>query len=186
MDIGVNDLTVMIFFQLAHGEIRVIDYYEDKDKGVDFYAKFLLQDKNYLYHTIFLPHDSVKRDALDTNNTYERDFRRLFAGKATSFHVLKRSDKQLAISHAKIALGRTVFNVSKVKPLVDKLAKYRKRWNESLGKYTDEPLHNDASNYADAYIYLSQSVAHLEVATSMTGALAKHRQMTETRYKRVF
>ena len=37
MDIGVNDLTVMVFFQLAHGEIRVIDYYEDKNKGVDFY-----------------------------------------------------------------------------------------------------------------------------------------------------
>ena len=185
MDIGVNDLTVIIFFQLAHGEIRVIDYYEDKDKGVDFYSKFLLQDKPYHYHTIFLPHDSKKRDPLDTNNTYERDFRRLFAGKSTGFHVLKRADKQLAISHAKIALGRTVFNMTRVKPLVDKMAKYRKKWNEALGKYTEDPLHNEASNYADAYIYLSQAVAHIETATSMTGALAKHKQLTEARYKRV-
>jgi hypothetical protein len=106
MDIGVNDLTVISFFQIAHGEIRVIDYYEDKNKGVDFYAKFLLQDKKFLYHTIFLPHDSVKRDILDVSNTYERDFRRLFSGTNTRFHVLKRMDKQLSISHAKIMFFR--------------------------------------------------------------------------------
>jgi hypothetical protein len=97
MDIGVNDLTVMIFFQLAHGEVRIIDYYEDNNKDVPFYAKFLLQDKKFLYNTIFLPHDSTKRDALDITNTYERDFRRLFSGTNTRFHVLKRMDKQLSI-----------------------------------------------------------------------------------------
>lgn len=142
MDIGVNDLTVMVFFQLAHGEIRVIDYYEDKDKGVDFYAKFLLQDKPYHYNTIFLPHDSTKRDILDVSNTYERDFKRLFSHTDTRFHVLKRMDKQLQISHAKLMLERCVFNISRVKKFLDKVSKYRKKWNESLAKYVDEPLHD--------------------------------------------
>lgn len=144
MDIGLNDLTVMVFFQLAHGEIRVIDYYEDKNKDVDFYAKFLLQDKRFLYHTIFLPHDAVKRDPLDIDNSYERDFRRLFSGTNTKFHVLKRMDKQLQISHARIKFERCVFNVSKVKPFLDRLAKYRKKWNEATCRYLEEPLHNEA------------------------------------------
>src|SRR6185369_3663249 len=112
MDIGLNDLTVMIFFQIAHGEVRIIDYYEDKNKDVPFYAKFLLQDKKFLYHTIFLPHDSVKRDPLDISNSYERDFRRLFSGTNTRFHVLGKMDKQLSISHAKIMISRCVFNVN--------------------------------------------------------------------------
>ncbi len=142
MDIGVNDLTVMVFFQVAHGEVRVIDYYEDKNKGVDFYAKFLLQDKKFLYHTIFLPHDSVKRDPLDTSNTYERDFQRLFSGTNTKFHVLKKMDKQLSISHAKNMISRCVFNASKVKPFLDHITKYRKKWSEQLGKYMEEPLHD--------------------------------------------
>lgn len=185
IDIGVNDLTVMVFFQIAHGELRVIDYYEDKNKGVNFYAKFLLQDKKFLYHTIFLPHDSTKRDPLDTSNTYERDFKRLFSGTATRFHVLKRMDKQLSISHAKIMMDRCVFNVSKVKPFLDKLAKYRKKWSESTGRYLDEPLHNEASNHADCYQYVCQAVGHLETVSSMSGALDKHKSVVENRYKRI-
>lgn len=185
MDIGLNDLTVMVFFQVAHGEIRIIDYYEDKNKDVPFYAKFLLQDKKFLYHTIFLPHDSVKRDPLDISNSYERDFQRLFSGTNTRFHVLKRMDKQLSISHAKTMIDRCVFNVNRVKPFLDKLSKYRKKWNESLGRYLEEPYHNDASNYADAFQYLSQSVAHLETVSSMKGALEQHKKVVENRYKRI-
>ena len=185
MDIGVNDLTVMVFFQIAHGEVRVIDYYEDKNKGVDFYAKFLLQDKKFLYHTIFLPHDSTKRDPLDVSNTYERDFRRLFSGTNTHFHVLKRMDKQLSISHSKMMLDRCVFNVSRVKPFLDKVSKYRKTWNEAQGRYLEEPYHNEASNYADCFRYLAQAVGHLETAAGLKGALDKHKQLTESRYKRV-
>ncbi len=185
MDIGVNDLTVMAFFQIAHGEVRVIDYYEDMNKGVDFYAKFLLQDKKFLYHTIFLPHDAAKRDALDTSNTYDRDFQRLFSGTNTKFHILKRMDKQLSISHAKIMLDRCVFNVSKVKPFIDKLSKYRKKWNESTGRFLEEPLHNVASNHADCFLYLSQAVGHLETVSSMQGSLEKHKKAVESRLRRV-
>lgn len=183
MDIGVNDLTVMVFFQLAHGEIRVIDYYEDKNKGVDFYAKFLLQDKRYLYHTIFLPHDSTKRSPLDTGNTYERDFRRLFSGVSTKFHVLEKMDKQLSISHAKNKIERCVFNVTRVKPYLDKVAKYRKTWHEATGRYLEEPYHNDASDYADSFRYMCQAIGHLEVVSSMGGALDRHRKAVQGRSK---
>lgn len=185
MDIGVNDLTVLVFFQVAHGEIRVIDYYEDKNKGVDFYAKFLLQDKKFLYNTIFLPHDSTKRDALDVSNTYERDFRRLFSGTNTTFHVLKRMDKQLSISHAKTMMERCVFNVNKVKPFLDKVSKYRKKWSETIGRYLDEPYHNEASNYADCFQYMTQAVAHLETTSSLKGALEKHKKVVENRVRRI-
>lgn len=182
MDIGINDLTVMIFFQLAHGEIRIIDYYEDKNKDVPFYAKFLLQDKKYNYHSIFLPHDSTKRDTHDVNNTYERDFRRLFSGTGTKFIVLKKINKQMQISHARIKISRCVFNVSRVKPLLDNMSKYRKIWNEATGRYLDKPLHSIASNYADAFQYMSQAVTHIETVSNMCGALEKHKHAVENRH----
>tara|TARA_R110000868_G_scaffold178641_1_gene418414 strand:+ start:743 stop:2251 length:1509 start_codon:yes stop_codon:yes gene_type:complete len=185
MDIGVNDLTVMVFFQLCHGEIRIVDYYEDKNKGVDFYAKFLLQDKRYLYHTIFLPHDAARRDNIIVENSYERDFRRLFAGTNTKFHVLPRQDKQLSISYAKVKLDRCVFNVNKVKPLLDQMSKYRKKWVESIGAYSDEPWHNISSNYADAFQYGMQAVGHLEAAGNRGNFLEKHKQVVESRTTRV-
>src|SRR3990167_1037518 len=177
MDIGVNDLTVIIFFQVVHGEIRIIDFYADKNKGCDFYARYLLQDKKYLYHTIFLPHDSKKRSQLQVENTYEKDLRRLFAGAATRFIVLKPMDKQLQISHAKVKLERCVFNASKVNPLLDNLCRYRKKWSEQYGRYMDEPYHDESSNYADAFMYAMQGVTHIEAATGIGAAQQKHRQV---------
>jgi hypothetical protein len=185
MDIGLNDLTVMVFFQLCHGEIRIVDYYEDKNKDVDFYAKFLLQDKRYLYHTIFLPHDSRKRDPLDINNSYEKDFRRLFSSTSTRFYVLPKQDKQLSISYARVKIARCVFNLAKTKPLVDQLTKYRKKWVEQLGAYIEDPYHNIASNFADAFQYAMQAVGHLEAAGNSHGDLDKHRLMQEGRSRRV-
>lgn len=184
MDIGVNDLTVMIFFQCVHGEIRVIDYYEDNNKDVEFYAKFLLQDKNYLYHTIFLPHDSVKRDPLDVQNSVERDFRRLFSSTGTRFQVLKRMDKQEQISFAKTRFNRCVFNVNKVKPLLDHIAKYRKRWYEPGGMYLEEPSKTVHNHYADAFMYMTQGVSSIEAGGNISQALEQHRKVVESR-KRV-
>jgi len=181
-DIGLNDLTVLVFFQLAHGEIRVIDYYEDKNKDVPFYANFLLQDKKYTYHTIFLPHDATKRSFLDVQNTYERDFRRLFAGTATKFQVLVKKDKQLQISHARIMLSRCVFNLNKTKNYIDRLSKYRKKWNEATSRYSEEPLHSIDSNHADSFMYMCQGVSHLEAVGNMhNSALLRHRKVVGDR-----
>lgn len=181
MDIGVNDLTVIVFFQIAHGEIRIIDYYEDNNKGVDFYAKFLLQDKKYFYNTIYLPHDSKQRGKIDCGNTYERDFRRLFQGVNTKFVVLERSDLNLGISHAKLKFERCVFAINRVKPLLDHLGKYRKQWHEGTGRYLDKPLHDVHSNHADAFRYAMQAVTKIETVSNMGGALEKHKKAVNMR-----
>ena len=181
MDIGVNDLTCIIFFQVVHGEIRIIDYYEDNNKGVDFYCNFLLNDKKYLYHTIYLPHDSAKRDGIVVENTYERDFKRYMQHTATKVKVLKRTDKNLQINNAKIKLDRCVFALQKTKPLIDHLIKYRKKWSEAVGRFLDEPLHNIASNASDALQYMCSAVDNIEKTSSYTGAYEKHKQAVENR-----
>lgn len=186
MDIGVNDLTVILFFQMVHGEIRVINMIEDNNKGLDYYAHHLLQDLKYTYHTIFLPHDSVKRDPLDVVNSYEREFRKLFSGTATRFHVLPRTDKQEQISYAKQRLKRCVFNVSKVKNLLDKISKYRKRWHEPTGKYLEEPQKNTIpGHYADAFMYLAQASGFIERSSTSNNALEKHKIAVENRRKAI-
>ncbi len=185
MDIGATDLTVMVFFQVIHGEIRVIDYYEDNNKGVDFYARFLLQDKKYLYHTIFLPHDAAHKDGIVVENTYKREFARLFSHVPTKFMVLPRTDKNANISNAKLKLERCVFNLSRTKKIIDYMRKYRKKWSEQYGKYLDEPFHDLSSHYADAFIYAMQAVSHLETVSSMKGALDKHKSVVENRRNRI-
>lgn len=184
MDIGLNDLTVIIFFQVVHSEIRIIDFYEDSNKGLDFYANHLLQERKYTYHTIFLPHDSVKRDPLDVVNSYDRMFRKLFSGTETRFIVLPRShDKQDLISYAKIKFNRCVFNMRRCKTLLDRLTKYKKQWHEPTGRYLEKPLHNLESHYADAFLYACQSVGIVEKTTNINNSFEQHkRAVTNRRY----
>lgn len=181
MDIGVNDLTVIIFFQTVHGEIRIIDYYADKNKGVDFYSYYLQKDKRYLYHTIFLPHDSRKRDGIIVENTYEREFRKLFSNTDTKFVVLKQTDKNINIMNAKIKFERCVFNLNRVKELIDMISKYRKQWSEQFGRYLDKPYHDVSSNYADAFQYAMQAVTHIEAVVGNAQYFEKHKKAVESR-----
>ena len=185
MDIGVNDLTVMTFFQVVHGEIRIIDYYEDSNKGVEFYVRFLLKDKNYIYHTIFLPHDSAKRDAVIVENVYCREFQKLLSHTDTRVVVLKSTDKNINISNAKIKFTRCVFNLNRVSNLIKWLNKYRKKWSEQYGKYLDEPLHDMSSHYAMSFIYAMQAVSHIETVTGNKGALQKHKDAVDSRKKAI-
>ena len=181
MDLGVNDLTIILFFQLIHGEIRIVDFYEDSNKGTDFYCNFLLNDKKYIYKTIFLPHDATKRDGLVVENSYEKDFKRYLEHTNTRVLVLKRTDKQIQINNAKIKMDRCVFAINKVKPLIHYLQKYRKKWSEQYGRYLDIPMHSIDSNAADAFQYLAQAVDHIEKVGSFSGALEKHKKVTEKR-----
>lgn len=181
MDIGVNDLTVILFFQVVHGEVRVIDYYEDNNKGVDFYCNYLLNDKKYIYKTVYLPHDAAKRDGIVVENTYERDFKRYLQHTNTKVIVLKRTDKQVQINNAKIKMDRCVFALNRVKPLINYLQKYRKKWSEQFGKYLDIPLHSIDSNASDAYQYMCQAVTHIEKVGDISGAFERHRKATERR-----
>ena len=180
-DIGATDLTVLVFFQVVHGEIKVIDYYSDNNKGVDFYCRFLQQDKRYLYQAIFLPHDAKQKDRSRPENVYERDFKNLFAHTPTQIITLTRQDKNLNIANAKTKFERCAFDLRKTKPLVDHLAKYRKKWSEQFGRYIDEPLHDENSHFADAFRYAMQAVSHLEAAGGIKGALDRHRNVVAQR-----
>jgi hypothetical protein len=94
-------------------------------------------------------------------------------------------DKQLSISHTKIMIERCVFNIAKVKGLVDQISKYRKKWSEPQGRYLEEPQENISEHYADAFRYVAQAVGHLETVSSMKGAMDKHKKAVESRTRRV-
>lgn len=181
MDLGVNDLTVLVYFQCIHGEIRIIDSYFDNNKGVDFYVRHMLQDKPYIYHTIFLPHDARKRNELDPRQSSETEVRRLLAHTNTTVRVLQRTDKQESISYAKSKFNRCVFDVSKCKFLLDHLSKYRKTWHEPTGQYLETPLHDEHSHYADAFRYAMQAVGLVETGFNKSSALEKHKAAIDAR-----
>ena len=182
-DIGVNDFTVLTFFQIKHGEIRLIDYYKDKNKSCDFYINHMLRDKNYIYNTIFLPHDSKKRDNVVVDNVYSREVSKLVAHTGARVMVLPRTDKQVNIVNAQNKFSRCVFAMRKMRDYVNQITKYRKEWSQSGGRYTDKPYHDNKgySDHADSFIYAMQAVTHIERVGNIDGDLENHRRAVAER-----
>ncbi len=57
-DLGWSDMTSIWFVQtLPGGEVRIIDFYQDCQKTIDFYVT-LLKEKGYTYRDHWLPHDA--------------------------------------------------------------------------------------------------------------------------------
>jgi len=185
MDIGATDLTVMIFFQVLYGEIRIIDYYADTNKGVDFYCRFLQYDKRYIYREIFLPHDSRQKDGIIVENTYESEFKKLFSHLQTRITVLKKTDVMVTINNAKSKFKRCVFFEQRTGKLIEQLGKYRKSWSEQLGRYIDKPFHDLSSNFADAYRYAMQAVTSIETSGNIKGSFEKHQKTVNERIGKI-
>ena len=60
-DLGYNDPTTIIFFQIIGQTIRIIDCYENNKKGLDHYAKIVLE-KPYTYGKHLAPFDIAVHD----------------------------------------------------------------------------------------------------------------------------
>ena len=184
-DIAVTDYTVLTFFQLHHGEIRIIDWYADTNKDLEFYVRLMLKDKEYIYDTIFLPHDSVKKGAVVVENSYLNEMRKLMSHTGTRVLVLERMDRNASIGHAANAIRKCVFSERKCKDYIVHLSKYRKKWSEQLSRYLDEPLHDIHSDYADSFRYCTQAVARIAKIGVATNALSQHREVVANRAQRL-
>jgi phage terminase large subunit len=60
-DLGIDDVTAIVFAQVSGTEVRIIDYLEQSGEGLDYYAK-RLQEKRYRYAEHLLPHDADHRE----------------------------------------------------------------------------------------------------------------------------
>ena len=60
-DLGVSDLTVILFFQEVGNSVRIIDWYADNSIGLDAYAE-VVHSKPYMYLDHFAPHDIAVRE----------------------------------------------------------------------------------------------------------------------------
>jgi len=160
-DVGYRDSTAWWFWQPRVDGIAVIDYYEASGKHVDHYLG-MLNDKGYEYHEIWLPHDA-KAKTLATRRSTVEQFRipatvrpDLYSGDVVlPIRIVPKLSIQHGIDAARMMLTKTFFDMRTCESGVDTLRSYRRQWHEHSQTFSDAPLHDWASNGADAYRYLS-------------------------------
>lgn len=147
-DLGISDHTVIWFYQVAGGSIRVIDYYAAHSEPLEHYAG-VLKGKPYLYGRHFLPHDVEVRE-LTTARTRLDTLRGLGLSNIT---VVPSKPGALAdgINAVRRILPRCFFDKAKCDEGLKALRQYRRQWDEDRKVFMDRPEHDWCSHPADAF-----------------------------------
>lgn len=158
-DIGVNDPTSIIWYQvLSNGAvIRIIDCYSNTGHGLDHYANIIRERKDkhgYVYGKMFAPHDIKVREWGAGAITRLEKAKQL----GLDFVLLDQIGVQDGIENVWTHFNKFWIDQTKCRSLINALENYRREWDEQRQIYKNKPVHNWASNYADALRYMCMSL----------------------------
>lgn len=146
-DLGLNDMAAIWFVQSTRGRHRVIDYYEVCGLGApEIVAE--IRKKNYNFGEWVFPHDVSVRD-FSTGRARLQVFEDL--GCRPNKVVPRVGNKMDSINAARMIFGACEFDGERCKRGLDALAEYQRKWNLKNNVFEEAPLHNWASNGADAF-----------------------------------
>lgn len=152
-DLGVGDTTSIWFWQYSpQGQRRYINYYENSGEGLQHYAKVLedfSEKYGYRYGEHIAPHDIRVREI--GNNAKSRYESALELG--IKFTICPSVSIEDGIQSVRNILPTCVFDKANCDEGLKALRHYRKKWNEDRGCFENKPLHDWASNGADAFRY---------------------------------
>lgn len=156
-DLGRTDDTVIWFYQVCMGEVRLIDYHASNMKDVPFYAE-LLRDKRtergFEYGTQWLPHDARPRTLAAGGKSILQQFNDLnekmndVLGK---FAIAPRLDREEGIQAARATLRHAWIDGIRCEDGIEALRHYHRTWDEEKKVFSTEPVHDWASHPADAF-----------------------------------
>jgi hypothetical protein len=153
-DLGWNDTTALWFHQRVGMEHRFIDCIEASGKDLGYFAK-AIQDRPYTYGKHYLPHDAENKTLASGGKSVRMILQELLPGH--SFEVVERTANLVsAINQTRAVLPSCYFDEDRCADGLAAMEAYRREWDERLGDFKPEPLHDWASNYADAFRQFAQ------------------------------
>lgn len=158
-DLGWNDTTCVWFHQRVGMEHRFIDYIEASGKDLQFFAAEI-QDRGYTFDRHYLPHDAENKTLGSGGKSVRMLLQDLLP--AHRFEVVPRTDSLVsAINQTRAVIPSCWFDEDKCADGIAGLEAYRREWDEKLGDFKAEPLHDWASNPADAFRQFAQGYREL-------------------------
>lgn len=149
-DLGMDDETAIWFHQTDGVRHRLIDYYENSGEGLPHYIKVLREkqeQRKFIYGKHYGPHDLKVREWTSAAKPRVEIAKEL----GIIFTVVPRiEDKADSIEICRRFLQTTWIDSIYCEHGTKHLDNYRKKWNEKLSTWSNEPVHDKASNAADA------------------------------------
>jgi phage terminase large subunit len=154
-DLGFNDSTAIIWFQVVYGEIRVLDHHMSNGQAIPYYLGLLAlkeDEYGYKYGYHYLPHDArAKTLASGGKSIIEQISTKI---DIKHLKIVPNLSLQDGIQATRLALTRAWFD-NKCHELIECLRQYQREWDDDKKVFRDRPKHDWTSHSADAMRYLS-------------------------------
>lgn len=161
-DIGIGDSTAVWFWCTQGDEIQVLHYHENSGEGLGYYLKYIEDaaiKKGWDIGKRYGPHDMNNREFASKGKTRKELAREgVEYGNKTyyaDFEIVPKLGIDDGIQLVRELLPKCIFDEKECEQGIIALENYRKEWNDKLGCWRDNPLHNWASHGADAFRYLA-------------------------------
>jgi hypothetical protein len=154
-DLGVDDSTAIVFYQILGNQIIIIDYYENNREGLPHYVG-VVKDKDYIYGEHYAPHD-IEVMEFSTGKTRQEVAYQL----GIRFRILPKLALEDGIHSLKMILPRCWFDIENTKPLINALRQYHRKYNEKNKMFSNKPVKDWSSHACDAARYMAMSITDL-------------------------
>lgn len=153
-DLGYSDDTAIWWFQVVHGEIRLLDYHSSNGQPVAFYSGIIQsreKERGYVYGTHYLPHDARAKTLASNKSIIEQLSDKI---PLKCLKIVPSLSLQDGIQATRLALTRAWFD-HKCEDGIECLRQYQREYDEDKKVFRDKPRHDWTSHGADAFRMLS-------------------------------
>lgn len=150
-DLGADDSTAIWFAQIVGLQVRILDYYEANAQPLAHYAA-ICKSKPYHYGSHILPHDAGQTRLGQLANT---NLSQQLGGLGLSNRVLPNTDREGGIERVRQLIPRCWFDAERCRIGLKALRNYRREYDDDRLVFKPDPLHDWASDGADAFRYLA-------------------------------
>ena len=152
-DLGWRDHTVLGFFQERPDGIVVDRATGSNLKPVDYYIdeiKAYFRQTNHKMGKIWLPHDAKAKTLQTGKSTMDA-----FIRAKLPVDLVPELSLQDGITATRTTFPLLYYNEAGTKDLVLAMKSYHRKYDEEKKSYTEEPVHDWSSNWADMQRYMS-------------------------------
>lgn len=139
-DLGVSDHTAVWFYQIFGHAIHFIDYYEERLKTAQDYAKFLRESKPYMYTEFSFPFDG----RFSTADYFSSVF------PSTAVKIAEKKPVQEGMTRVRELFNTFYFDNDKCTRGIQCLENYKREFDTEHMVFKPQPVHDEYSHGADA------------------------------------
>jgi phage terminase large subunit len=161
-DLGYSDDTAIWWYQVVHGEIRLLKYHSSNGHQISYYTE-LIQSQPYKYGTHWLPHDARAKTLASGGKSIIEQISTQIPIK--QIKIVPSLSLQDGIQAARLALMRSWFDAEKCEDGIECLRQYQREYDEDKKVFRDKPRHDFTSHGADAFRMLAIAWREEDVKT---------------------